>query len=356
MVSKRKREVTFLAALGLMAVVATACGNNGSSASSTDTAKPGGNASQAASAPTRIYTCCLFSGTEIPTKVAVTQHLFKKYGLSTTELKSLKVPAGVQALVAGSVDIGPSAPSVVLNAYTSGNKNLVIVAGKTSKPVYRLMSKSITSAKDIKGKSVAVSGKYAPPAEAVYSYLDSKFDYEPGKDYKVVTFSSITDILPAVANGSVDVGVLSTPLYLSAKDKGAHIVADLSKAELEANAYIATTREYLKNHRPAVVKFVKAMTDAMHLAKSKPTVAKQAIKKYDDSLSAREVNATYEDYKDLFNPNIIPASIKLYQKFTNNPKVRSVKLSSVIDYSVLQDLASDGFLKKMGFNYTGPRK
>lgn len=293
------------------------------------------------------------SGTEIPVWLAYDAGLFQKYGLKTSELKLIPPPTGGSALISGSVDIGNDTPSVGINAAASGNtgtRQLVYVGGKTSRPVFRIMSKTITDASQIRGKRLGVSGQYAAPAIATYAYLKDKFGLIAGKDYTVVPSAQISDLVASLSRGAVDAAVLSTPLNLTSEKDGAHELANLSGTVPEGNSYVVTTKSFAQKYPAAVEDYLKAIIDAMRLAKTNKAAAVQSIVKHQTGITQQDAETVYDDYINVFDPNMYADALQTYVDFPSSPQEATVDVKPLIDTSFLAKLDQEGFLKSMGFN------
>lgn len=311
--------------------------------------KAGSGNSTAMPDEVRIYTCCV-SGTEIPLWLAYDQGLFQKYGVKAADLKLIPPPTGGSALISGSVDIGNDTPSLGINASAEGNKQLEFVAGKTSKPVFRIMSKTITDASQIRGKRLGISGKYAAPAIAAYAYLKDKFGLVVDKDYTVVPAAQISDLVASLSQGAVDAAVLSTPLNLTSEKDGAHEVANLSGTVPEGNSYVVTTKSFAQKYPAAVEGYLKAIIDATKLAKTDKTAAVQSIMKHQTGITQQEAEKVYDDYIDVFDPNMYADALQTYVDFPSSPQAAKVDVKPLLDESFLQKLNQEGFLNSMGFN------
>ncbi|MFI6349040.1 ABC transporter substrate-binding protein [Streptomyces sp. NPDC050560] len=296
----------------------------------------------------RVFTCCV-SGTEIPVWLAYDKGLFAKYGLPASVLKLVPPPTGGAALISGSTDIGNDAPSDVINATAAGNHDLELVAGKTSKPVFRIMSKKLTDPRQIRGRRLGVSGKFAPPALAAYAYLHDRFGLEPDKDYTVVPAAQISDLVSTLAGGAVDAAVLSTPLNIAARKQGAHEVADLSGQVAEANSYVMTTKQFAKEYPAAVEAYLKAVIDAMALARSDRPATVASIRRHQQGLTEQAAETVYEDYADILDPNMYEDALRTYVDYPSTPDVGEVDVKPLMNDTFLRRLDRQGFLKDHGF-------
>lgn len=335
---------TLVVGLLLALVFVSACGskNNATTASGKQELEP---------INLGVVSCCT-SGTEIALWLAMDEGLFEKNGLKA-KMSILPPPTGVQAMLAGDVQIG-TAPGNAISAFAGGLKDLVWVAGNHSWPTYRIMSKTLKNPEDIKGKTLAVSGMYAPPAIAAMNYYEKKFNLKAERDYKVVPFNSIGDILPAFEQGLVDAAVLSTPLHLKAQNLGGKVLVDLAQTFSEANAWIMTTRTFAKKNPEAVLRFLRAYSQAIALMKAKPDVAIKSIMKNVSGITEAEAKTTYDDYVHLADINMAPDALVPYQTYTDVQQTRTVNPLDMMDYSFLKELDKSGFLKEQGLTFKLP--
>jgi ABC-type nitrate/sulfonate/bicarbonate transport system substrate-binding protein len=194
-----------------------------------------------------------------------------------------------------------------------------------------------------------VSGLYAPPALAAYAYLKDKYGLVQGKDYQVVPAAKISDLVATLSNNSIDAAVLSTPLNLAAEKQGAHEVADLSGDVAEGNSYVVTTKSFAQKYPAAVEDYLKAIIDAMHIAKTDKAAAIASILKHQTGLSQADATQVYDDYVKILDPNMYADALQTYIDYPSTPQVAKVDVHSLMDESFLQKLDQEGFLKSMGF-------
>lgn len=342
-VKRTSRAAIAAAILGAFSLTLAACGGG-------DAQEASGSEENAAGAgEVRIYSCCV-SGTEIPVWLAYDQGLFEKHGIEASELQMIPPPTGGSALISNSVDIGNDSPSVTINASASGDDQLVMVAGKTSRPVYRIMSNALEDPSELEGKKLGVSGPFAPPALAAYAYLKENYGLEKDKDYEVVPSAKISDLVATLANDSVDAAILSTPLYLASEEKGAHELADLSGNVAEGNSYVTTTRAFAEEHPEAVEGYLKAIIEAMHVAQTDEATTIDSIMKHQSGLAEEDAKEVYEDYAEILDPNMYEDALQTYIDFPSTPEVAKVDVTTLMDDSFLKKLDDDGFLEEMGFS------
>ncbi|WP_232792272.1 aliphatic sulfonate ABC transporter substrate-binding protein [Actinacidiphila yeochonensis] len=167
--------------------------------------------------------------------VGLKEGLFQKeLGATTIKQSTFNAgPAEIEALNAGSIDIGWLGPSPAINGYTkSGGKDLRIISGSASGGVKLVVNpKKIKTIADVKGKKIATPQLGNTQDVALLNWIKQqgwKVDAESGKgDVSVVrTDNSITP--EAYKNGSIDGAWVPEPTASKLVDEGAKVLIDES--------------------------------------------------------------------------------------------------------------------------------
>ncbi|MDX2847441.1 ABC transporter substrate-binding protein [Actinacidiphila glaucinigra] len=172
-------------------------------------------------------------------------------------------PAEIEALNAGSIDIGWIGPSPAVNGWTkSGGKSLKIISGSASGGVKLVVNpEKITSLKDVKGKKIATPQLGNTQDVAFLNWISEqgwKVDATSGKgDVSVVrTDNKVTP--DAYKTGSIDGAWVPEPTASKLVAEGAKVLLDESdlwpdKKFVITNVIVSQT--FLKEH-PDVVEAV----------------------------------------------------------------------------------------------------
>ncbi|MGW7527247.1 aliphatic sulfonate ABC transporter substrate-binding protein [Streptomyces sp. NPDC054783] len=197
--------------------------------------------------------------------VGVQDGLFQKE-LGGTTIKASTFNAGpseIEALNAGSIDIGWIGPSPAINGYTKSNgKNLRIIGGSASGGVKLVVNpKKVKSLKDVKGKTIATPQLGNTQDVAFLNWIAGqgwKVDAQSGKgDVSVVrTDNKITP--DAYKSGSIDGAWVPEPTASKLVAEGGKVLLDEStlwpgKKFVITN--IIVRQDFLKQH-PDVVEAV----------------------------------------------------------------------------------------------------
>jgi NitT/TauT family transport system substrate-binding protein len=168
-------------AVGLLAVTAAACGSSSSSSTTTT----GSGSSTTSGSPATIRLGYLTNLTHASALVGLQQGIFAKNLPANVTLQTSTYnagPAEVTALLAGSLDAAYMGPNSAITAYTQGNKSIRIISGATSGGAALVVAPGITSAADLKGKTVATPQLGNTQDVALRTWLKSKGVTFPGPD------------------------------------------------------------------------------------------------------------------------------------------------------------------------------
>ncbi|MHA7956822.1 aliphatic sulfonate ABC transporter substrate-binding protein [Streptomyces sp. L500] len=233
MSSPARRPLPALVAVPLLALALGACGY-GSQKSSGTTAGPAAATGAKLSAGTvRIG---YFPNITHATPLVGEQEGILQKELGTTKLTSTTFNAGpseIEALNAGSIDIGWIGPSPAINGYAkSKGQSLRIIAGSASGGVKLVVApKKIGSLEDVKGKRIATPQKGNTQDVAFLNWISGqgwKVDPQSGKgDVSVVrTDNKVTP--DAFKSGAVDGAWVPEPTASKLVSEGGKVLLDES--------------------------------------------------------------------------------------------------------------------------------
>jgi NitT/TauT family transport system substrate-binding protein len=153
--SRRFRSLRLAAvvAMAAVALTAAACSSNSSSPSTT-----AGSSATTSGAPVTLRLGYLTNLTHASALVGVQDGYFTKNLPSNVTLQTSTYnagPAEVTAMLAGSLDAAYMGPNSAITAYSQGKGSVRIISGATSGGAALVVSKSITSPSQLKGKTLA---------------------------------------------------------------------------------------------------------------------------------------------------------------------------------------------------------
>jgi NitT/TauT family transport system substrate-binding protein len=264
---RRRRLVAAAAALPILFGALAACGY-GSDKSDDSAATPaatGGSSSAVKLSADEVKIGYFPNLTHATALVGLKEGFFQQE-LGATKIKQATFnagPAEIEALNAGSIDIGWIGPSPSINGYTkSGGSDLRIIAGSASGGVKLVVNpKKIKTLDDVKGKKIATPQLGNTQDVALLNWISSrgwKVDAQSGKgDVSVIrTDNKITP--DAYKNGSIDGAWVPEPTASKLVAEGAKVLLDESTLwpdKLFVITNVIVSQKFLTAH-PDVVEAV----------------------------------------------------------------------------------------------------
>jgi ABC-type nitrate/sulfonate/bicarbonate transport system substrate-binding protein len=226
--------------------------------------------------------------------------------------------------------------------------------GTIQQLVFQLFgAKEITSIQQLKGKAVAASTPRAALDTATREAL-RKNGLVPDRDVQVLYVQTVPAILSSIIGGKVAGGTLSAPNTLKAKDSGLNMLVDIGKLNVPGFmvAYGSTER-YLKSNPNTVSAFLKAIAEAVVLAKKQPEVAKKAIAKYVQIDDQSTIDGTYDTFAPYWAMSLAVRPEALQAQFgymdeKEFPQAKNADPKDFYDNSFVEALEKSGFFKSIG--------
>jgi NitT/TauT family transport system substrate-binding protein len=304
----------------------------------------------------KILICNSFtSATSVPLWYAYENRLFEKYGLDVEITDAENGSKAAIAMISGEFPICQVAGSPISNAVIAG-EDLVYIAEYYDVFLFSLMvAQEIQHPEDLRGKVVAITQAGSAQDTAMRLALKS-LGLEPDKDVAIVSTGGDAERLAAMDAGQVAGALFSPPTTLTVREKGYHVLLDLSTLGTNYSRQgLATSRRYLQANRARVLNFVKAIIEGINLMKKDPVGTKQVLAKYleldiltDDELLQEAYDIIVLDYlREEPYPTIKGIETVLYELTSQNPDASTVKPEDIIDGSIMREIEESGFLEKL---------
>ncbi|MFF7335669.1 aliphatic sulfonate ABC transporter substrate-binding protein [Streptomyces sp. NPDC090306] len=212
----------------------------------------------------------------------------KELGATKAEYATFNAgPSEIEALNAGSIDIGWIGPSPSVNGYTaSKGKSLRIISGSASGGVKLVVNpKKIKSLKDVKGKKIATPQLGNTQDVALLNWIADqgwKVDAQSGKGDVTVVRSDNKVTPDAFKAGSIDGAWVPEPTASKLVAEGGKTILDESTLWPD-NKFVITniivSQKFLTEHPKAVEAVLKGSVETNKWINANPDAAKTAANK-----------------------------------------------------------------------------
>ena len=288
-----------------------------------------------------------------PLWIAQEKGFFAKYGVNVQQVYMPGSPVMIAGMTSGQVHLGNSGGTAALGA-AAGGVDLRVVGTFTSRIPFDLVVRpNIKNPKDLRGKRLGVQvvgGTIWMAAMLGLEHLglDSRRD-----DVQVVGAGDQTMLSQALEKGSIDATVVDSAFSSDLRQRGFPTLVELSKTNIPfVSNGIVVRASYLAQHLDVARNTLKAWLEGVAYAlsprmkplvietitrrlKATPTLAEQG---YQDLLRVTD-RKPYPSMEGLGN---VQRLMKL-----RNPAVADLKVESLIDAKLIQELDKTGFIDQL---------
>jgi NitT/TauT family transport system substrate-binding protein len=284
--------------------------------------------------------------------IAEKENLFAKHGLNVNIVKT-NTAAAVQAMLGGSMQMSTgSGAAAFVTATLEGAPPFVLVDSWVNVFPYKVMAlKEITKVEDLKGKTGHIGAPFGTIPDTALRFALNKLKLEPDKDVKLVQNASAdpATILAAMERGDVQFGILAPPFDRIAEKRGYRTLLalpDLGIPWQQNGEWVP--RSYLNSNRDNVVRYVRAIADAMKIYFDQKEKTVTYLTEFIGS-NREDVEYAYQAFVKWTDRNPRPkaetirTTLEAVKK--NTPRAASADPASFIDTSIVDQLVKEGYYK-----------
>lgn len=286
-----------------------------------------------------------------PLWVAQEKGLFAKQGLLAEPIFFGAGPPAMQALVAGDLDIVVTSAPNVVNPRLGGADTVMVLSIIPTFIDHIISAPSITNPEQLRGKIGSVN-RFGSISDMGMRLSLKKLGIDPEKDVKIVPAGGNPERLAAISKGISQFTIMNEPFIKEAERLGFRDLVNMATLKIPLHGNGVVTREaIIKSRRPVVTKFVRGITEAIHLIKADKEGTKAIIAKYTRLKDPEGLERTYRNYTSVLMdvPYAEPAGIKtlLDDMASKNPKAAAADPKSFVDSSFVHDMETSGFIKQV---------
>jgi len=309
------RRVTAAAMIGAALLLAAGCSSSSSSSSSSDTTNSTGSTASAAAAPVTVRLGFLENVTHASALVALKEGYFTNDLGSAGTLKATAFSTGTEettALLAGQLDAAYVGPNPAINAWQkSGGTAIKIVSGAATGGASVVVAKGITSAAQLKGKTLASPSLGNTQDVALRYWLKQNgltTTATGGGDAFIKPTTPNSAAVLEFKSGQIAGGSEPAPYDVEMVADGGTVLY----SEPGVTTLLVVTQSFLSAHPAIVADLIKAQIQANGFIKSNPTAAEA------------DVNAELASYTGKpLKSSLVAAAFKEIT-FTNDPDESSL--------------------------------
>jgi NitT/TauT family transport system substrate-binding protein len=277
--------------------------------------------------------------------------LFQKHGLDPAIVHIRGAGLNVAALVAGEIRMAVAAGTFALVAAARGAP--VVIVATTGPTRYELVSTSIASARDLKGKIIGIGG-YASGDYFVSRRLLPKLGLAPDRDVSLIPVGSTSSYerMNAMLAGKVDavLAIQANVERIRARGQRLNVLATTADFGLDGSGGdFLVTRESLRSHAEQLKAALKALSDAIVIGRQNPELFKRTARRVLQEDNAKLLDVFYRNNyffgAQPHDPRPLQTALEADIKDLSAtvPELKGRRASEFIDTTILDALKKEGF-------------
>jgi len=277
---------------------------------------------------------------------------YQKNGLDVDLLFIPSTTTSVTSLLAGDVQVANASGGGVASAMVAGGDLVMVACFLNSLPYELVVSESVKSAENLKGKSVGIS-RVGSASDVAARALIRGLGLEPDKQVPILQVGGPSERAAAFRTGRI-AGFPSPPgvVHLT---KGMPFRILISTADFHKRfdfpfICATTTKSYLSGHRDSVKKVLMALIEATHYFKTHKEESKKIVSKSSKQTNEAYLEASYLANAKLYDrvPLVTRAGAETQIKEATGRKPGAqLRFEDMVDESIVRELEKSGFIDKV---------
>ena len=289
-----------------------------------------------------------------PLWLAKEEGIFAKYGLEADLVAVRSAPIQVSALVSNEVQFVRGSASSMLTAAAQGAKLKILFSLFAERASYDfLVSPSITSPRDLKGKKIGVQD-FSGLLWSLTMLSLREMGLDPQRDH--INIQAIGDssvIAQSLATGIIDGAALDKLQSVKLQGLGIKVLFDLSRIPFPSSP-LMSVESFIQRNPQVVENFIKALIEAsviMRSQKERGLAVLQRHIKVDRALAEIGYKNLLEDLTSYTFVTV--KGLKTVQEIIalRDPKIAKFNVEELLDQRILSKVVKSGYVEEIERKY-----
>jgi NitT/TauT family transport system substrate-binding protein len=277
--------------------------------------------------------------------------LLQKQGVEPEIISISASPTVLQALLAGEIDVTATSVATLVTSRLAGADTVMILGIVRTFVDHIITAQSITSVEQLKGKVGGVN-RIGSTSDTGLRFALRRLGLDPDRDTKIITAGGNPERFAALSKGVIQFTIIPEPFVREALKLGFRDFFDIGSLKIPFWWNSALSREAIvKAKRPLLLKFARAMVEAIHFNKTNKEEAKAIWGKHLRISDPEGLERAYQAYTSAFPDNLLPTpeGVKtlLDDLAPRDPKAAAADPKAFVDPSLVRELEASGFIKHL---------
>jgi len=358
--SRQGHPWTGITTPGLLLVVAAlalACGPSGTPAPAREAAPAGAAASglTAAATPAQLVPVRIayseLTPAQAPNWVAYEAGIYARNGIDA-QLSYIASAQTTTAVLAGDIDVGVGGGYAVMSSRLAGGDILIFMGITTFYPYLFMVSPSINTPNDLRGKPIGIS-RFGSSSDIATRLALKHLGLDAETDVTLIQVNSLADRFAAMQSGAIAAGLASPPQPLTLQRLGFKTFLDLAALdERTLNNVGFATGSWLRDNPTAAQGIVNSLVESMHYTKTHPQETQRVMGQYLKIDDPDELANAYDFFvtqhgRRMPDPAVDAGREFLESQAATDPRAASARVEEFFELRFVQQAAQSGLVERL---------
>ena len=279
------------------------------------------------------------------------KRLLQKYGVDPEIIAISASPIVLQALLAGEIDVAATSVATLVSSRLAGADTVMILGMVRTFVDHIITEQNITRPEQLKGKIGGVN-RIGSTSDLGLRFALRRLGIDPDKDAKVITAGGNPERFAALAKGVINFTIIPEPFVRQALQLGFRDLFDIGSLKIPFWWNSVLSREAIvKAKRPLLLKFARAMIEAIHFNKTHKEESKAIWGKYLKVSDQEGLERAWQAYTAAYPDNLLPTpegvKTALDDLAPRDPRAAAANPRLFVDPSLVQEIEATGFVKQL---------
>ncbi len=277
--------------------------------------------------------------------------LLQKYGVDPEIIAISASPIVLQTLLAGEIDVAATSVATLVSSRLAGADTVMILGMVRTFVDHIISAQNITQPQQLKGKIGGVN-RIGSTSDLGLRFALRRLGIDPEKDAKVITAGGNPERFAALSKGVINFTIIPEPFIRQALQLGFHDLFDIGSLKIPFWWNSVLSREAIvKAKRPLLLKFARAMIEAIHFNKTHKEESKAIWGKYLKVTDPEGLERAWQAYTAAYPDNLLPTAdgvkTALDDLAPRDPRAAAADARAFVDASLVREIEATGFIKQL---------
>ncbi|HEX5605158.1 MAG TPA: ABC transporter substrate-binding protein [Candidatus Binatia bacterium] len=277
--------------------------------------------------------------------------LLQKYGVEPEIISISASPIVSQALIAGEIDVSATSVATLLSSRLAGADTIMILGIVRTFVDHIITAQNITTPDQLRGKIGGVN-RIGSTSDLGLRFALRRLGIDPDKDAKIITAGGNPERFAALSKGVIHFTIIPEPFVRQALQLGFRDLFDIGSLKIPFWWNSVLSREAIvKAKRPLLLKFTRAMIEAIYFNKTNKEEAKAIWGKYLKIADQEGLERAWHAYTAAYPDNLLPTpegvKTALDDLAPRDARAAAADPRAFVDPSLVREIEATGLVKQL---------